>query len=505
MKKILILGTLFVSLILGGCKKIIEETPYSFLTQKNFPTNAKEADVALFGVYGVMQTQNLFGLYQPYILNSQDDLMYASAFGNFQATTWDGQEFLTYSEYWKGINAANSLIATLETFDEAKNPWAPVKLAEARAIRALYYFTLVRFWGDLPLRMKPTTETTLIVPRSPVQEIYDTIILPDLIFADNKLAKVSDGGGRFTIGAVKALMADVYITLAGWRRSSQGKMVKGDAKYFAMARDKAKEVLDMEAQGIYKLEPLYSKFFTDLSKDVYNKEMIMDVQFTTASGSGFGYFLGAPSPGPTSGGGGAYFYSRPKWANTQDVNDSRHQWNLGGYTFAGWTRIPTTYGPLGYYSMTKFQKIYPSTAYWMDYQTNWPLYRLADIKLLYAEAANEAGGGPTAEAYAQINQIRYRARPENHKTDGTVLPDITGLSQAQFRDAIMEERAMELILEGKRRYDLVRWGNLIEKVVGNAEPSQIPLQMGDMVNRFYLFPLPPNDLLANSWTQNAGF
>src|ERR1035437_5591776 len=187
MKKILMLGTLFVSLIFAGCKKVIEETPYSFLTQKNFPTNASEADVALFGIYGVMQGQNLFGLYQPYILNSQDDLLYASAWGNFNAVSWDGQEFLTYSTYWQGINAANSLIATLGTFDAVTNPWAPVKLAEARAIRALYYFTLVRLWGDLPLRMKPTTETALIVPRSPVQSIYDSIILPDLTFADNKL------------------------------------------------------------------------------------------------------------------------------------------------------------------------------------------------------------------------------------------------------------------------------------------------------------------------------
>lgn len=505
MKKILILGLLFVSLFFISCNKIIEEKPYSFLTSKNFPTNEREADVSLFGAYGVQQTQNLFGLYQPFILNMQGDDIFSSPMGNFESISWDGQEFKTYSEYWKGINAANNLISTLETFDGVKNPWATTKLAEARAIRAFYYFILVRFWGDLPIRMKPTNETSLILPRDPVEKIYDVVILPDLIFAEDKLAKVSDGGGRFTSGAVKALLTDVYVTLAGWRRSSQGTMVHGDAKYWTLARDKAKEVIDMEAQGIYKFEPVYSKLFTDLFNDVYNKEIILDVQFSNAagSGSGFGYFFGVGPPSPGSGGGGGYYWTRPAWAFQENPEDVRFQWNLGSYSFNGWEKEYTNDSLFGYYQISKFQKIYPSTAYWMDYNTNWPLYRLSDIKLLYAEAINEVNGGPTAEAYAQINKIRYRARPDAHKTDGTILPDLAGLNQAQFRQAIMKERATELVLEGKRRFDLIRWGNLIEKVVANLENP--PSASGDMLNRFYLFPLPPEDLLSNSWTQNAGF
>ncbi|MBX2925123.1 MAG: RagB/SusD family nutrient uptake outer membrane protein [Chitinophagaceae bacterium] len=498
MKKILIaICALLVSLSFTGCKKVLEEVPYSFLTPQNFPTTSAEADVALLGCYNPMQSMEMFGYYYALTLNGHSDVERAGGWFEFTAPTYANLP-LIWPRFWQGVNAANYLIATLEKMDAANNPWTQVKLAEARAIRAYYYFWLVRLYGDLPLRLTPTVETVLKIPRSPAQEIYDSVILPDIEFADNKLPETGQGG-RFTLGAVKAFMGEVYITLAGWRRSSQGEMVPGDPKYWAMARDKFKEVLALETKGVYVLEPSYSKLWTDNSSDVKNREFILDVEFGPGKGSTFPYIFGVTPVGPANGGGQRSLVAQIAWLRKQDSRDTRYQWNVGGYSFTnGWTKVSqpdsTQWG------MTKYQKIYPSTAYWQDHLTNWPLYRLAEIKLLFAEAENEANGGPTAEAYDQLNQVRYRARPGDHKTDGTVLPDITNLSRAEFREAVMAEMANEMVTEGKRRFCLIRWDNMEEKI---AE-SNINIRDNGLDKKFYLWDIPITEISLNGWEQNAG-
>lgn len=499
MKNILIaIIILFASQIFVGCKKVIKEVPYSFLTPENFPSTPSEADVALYGAYNPMQEKALFAYTGTYIFNAQNDVMVGGGWVAFNAATYASTNSV-WQYMWQGINAANYLISSLENLDASKNPWTEVKIAEGKSIRALYYFWLVRYWGDLPLRLKPTTETVLKMQRSPAQAIYDSIILPDLQFADNKLPEIA-AGGRFTLGAVKSLLGEVYITLAGWRRSSQGQMVAGDPKYWAKARDKFKEVLDLEAKGIYILEPSYSKLWTDNSKNIKNKEYILDVEFGPDKGSTFPYMYSTSPNGPANGGGNGNYSAQLDWLRHQDNRDERYQWNVGEFKYInGWDKFPVT--DSSQFKMMKYKKIYPSTAYWEDHLTNWPLFRLGEIKLLYAEAANEAGGGPTPEAYAQINQIRYRARPEDHKTDGTILPDLVNLTQAQFRDTIMFERSNEMILEGKRKLSLVRWGKLEEKVA----LSNSNVRDNGLDAKFYLWNLPTVDLTLNGWEQNAGF
>jgi SusD family. len=88
---------------------------------------------------------------------------------------------------------------------------------------------------------------------------------------------------------------------------------------------------------------------------------------------------------------------------------------------------------------------------------NWPIYRYAEVLLAYAEAENEAVG-PDAGAYAAINQVRARAK----------LPALAGLTQAQFRDAVHQERSWELAFESKRLFDLKRWGTFYS--VLSADP-----------------------------------
>jgi hypothetical protein len=508
MKKIC-LWILVASSILMGCKKIITEVPYSFLTPQNFPTSAVEADAALIGCYTTLKG-NGFGTWD-YVgglyMNSQNDnIRGGGGWAQFTGAT-HGSESDWWSDYWKGINSANNLIFALESRDGSTDKWVPEKLAEARAIRAFFYHNLASLYGDLPLRLKPTTETSLILPRSPVKSIYDSIILPDLLFADGKLPVTANPSGRISAGALNCIKADVYMKLAGWRRSSQGQMVAGDPKYWPMARDAAQAVLTMESNGVYALEPQYSQVFTKLSTDVNTKEVIFDLEFTSGSraGSNFPYVYGAQGGGdPDKGSGQRNSRVIPEWVRTQDTSDERYQWNIGNYEFkTGWIRTPLA--DTNNWGVTTFQKIFPSKGYFQTHLTNWPFYRLSEVKLMYAEAANEANGGPTPEAYAQLNAVRYRARPATHKTDGTVLPDLSGLTQAQFRAAIMNERAMELILEGKRRLDLIRWGVFKEKIESLSIFQAALNSVGGFNMRYYLWSLPVGDMTTNSWQNNAGF
>lgn len=504
MKKLLI-AIVLMSLFIGGCKKVITEVPYDFLTPQNFPTSAAEADAALIGCYTALKgtgngTWNYTGgLY----MNTQNDVTFSANNWSYFVNASNATEVAWWKDYWVGINAANNLIGALERRDATKDFWIPEKLAEARAIRAYFYHTMATMFGDLPLRMKPTTETVLKVPRSPVQAIYDSIILPDIAYADGKLPVSNSASGRITAGPLKCIMADIYMKLAGWRRSSQGQMVEGNPSYWAKARDAAKAVIDMEAAGVYELEDEYSQVFTKLSTDVQTHEVILAMEFTQNAGSNFPYAYGTTPVGATSGGGGGNLRLLREWLRTQSDQDERWKWNVGDYTYSGWTKVPQA--DTGVWRVTTFQKIFPSKGYWQDHLTDWPLYRLAEAKLMYAEAANEAEGGPSAEAYQQLNAIRYRARPADHKNDGTVLPDLAGLTQQQFREAVWNERAMELINEGKRRMDLIRWNVFKERIEAIQQYESSLASVGGFRMRYFLCWVPSGEVAANDWQNNEGY
>jgi len=121
------------------------------------------------------------------------------------------------------------------------------------------------------------------------------------------------------------------------------------------------------------------------------------------------------------------------------------------------------------------------------------VYRLADAYLMYAEAENELNG-PTTDAYDKINVIRRRAN----------VSDLNGLSQDQFRQAIMDERKWELGFEFQRRWDLDRWGKLVEAVKSNAATN--PAGAANVRPFHQLIPVPSREISLNpALTQNPGY
>ena len=116
----------------------------------------------------------------------------------------------------------------------------------------------------------------------------------------------------------------------------------------------------------------------------------------------------------------------------------------------------------------------------------YPIMRYAEILLIYAEAANEANGAPTAEAYAQLNEIRNRSK---------ATPAPAAMNLEQFRSYVLAERARELLFEGIRRFDLMRW-NIYLQVMNKISAGQNNISKVRS-QRNLLLPIPLGELNSN--------
>ena len=147
---------------------------------------------------------------------------------------------------------------------------------------------------------------------------------------------------------------------------------------------------------------------------------------------------------------------------------------------------------------------------------NFPILRYSDVLLMIAEAENEIHGGPTAEAYDAINQVRRRAyglmlsNPPQPEVDAD-LPE--GLSKDEFFQEIINERAREFCFEAMRRPDYIRWGNFVDRMkeyknwaLSNGAVAGHVLAQDNISERNLLLPIPTYELSLNkAMTQNPGY
>lgn len=124
---------------------------------------------------------------------------------------------------------------------------------------------------------------------------------------------------------------------------------------------------------------------------------------------------------------------------------------------------------------------------------NWPVLRFADVLLIYAEAANEAGNGPTAEALNALNRVRVRSNASAKSLSGN-----GGIGTLEsFRSFVLEERARELALEGDRRWDLIRWGIYLDVMNSIGGYDEVGIRK-TRENKHLLYPIPSDEVLTNT-------
>ncbi|KAB7731783.1 RagB/SusD family nutrient uptake outer membrane protein [Rudanella paleaurantiibacter] len=473
------IAILFVLSSLMGCE-VLEQTPESSFTPENFYKNADDARAAVSAVYDPLNSADMYNQVM-WILQDQatDDAEWGGGRSTANQAKNDLDKYTftpatsTFQSIWsttyRGINRANTVISRVPTIpmpDDLKNRY----VAEAKFMRAFYYFTLVRLFGGVPLQLQETTSlNNLNVARAPAEEVYKQIV-QDFTDAEAVLPVSYTAGdrGRATKGAAKAFLAKVYLTRQEWAKASA----------------KAKEVMDLGAG--YDLWANFADVFSIANEN--GKESMFEIQ---AIGGGFGegsWMQGYMRPNFDRVNGVAGFGDDPATENLYRAyrsDDRRRNVTIRLYSATSTPAAPASVLFPGY--VAKY--LDPTATANGEGGNNFPILRYADLLLMYAESRNEQAPND-AEAYAAINRVRNRAG----------IPNLTpNLSQAQFRDSLLLERRLELAFEGHRWYDLARTKRLISAM--RAQNPTIKVE-----ERHYLFPIPQTERDANpQLTQNEGY
>ena len=487
-----------LAILLSGsaCSDFLEESDKTNFTVDNYFTKPEHATSAVNSIYENLKTTTGGGFggapwmmleFGTGLANTELGQAQNSIFVRNLVNTSDNE----YSRvYWvasyRGIGNANLVIARVPAIamDEVAKKKA---LGEARFLRAHYYYNLVRIFGKVPIITEPVELTSdALYPEQATEEAVYKLIVDDLIAAEAAGLPFMDATGRVSTGAVKSLLASVYLTMAGFP------LQKG-AEYFKKAADKANEVI---TAGQFSLFTTYDDLHSPAKKNV--GENIFMVQYAaTIQPSGWQTSIIPYNQGISaySDETGAIFVNK-EFVESYEKGDLRaqeKQFYYRSYTLSNDRSKVVDLG--GYYIYKHFDTQAHLTTSASD--LNWPLLRYAEVLLTYAEAANEVSG-PTAEAYEAVNKIRRRAK----------LPDLAGLTKEQLREAIWKERWYELSFENKTWFDMARLRkafNVTTKAFDNFVGHKF--SYGPVLKeRELLFPIPTAEIRNNSkLKQNTGY
>ena len=480
-------------LILGlsACKEdILNITPSTKNAAEDFYKDENQLNQAVLAGYNSLLTMpsgnwNLSEVRSDngleLLSNAQRDV---NDVGYFIISAQTGVLQSVWSQRYTTIYRSNILLEKIEPFTFTRvNQFK----AEGRFLRALAYFDLVRYFGDVPL----VTKVLDIVaakqePRAAYATVYNTIV-EDLKFAVANLPEtylVADKG-RATKWAAKALLGRVYLTMSGFPLKQADKM--------ALAKQEFADVIAQEAK-YFPLAANYTDLFKAANDNKYN---VFEVQYISG-GLGLGNYApfdmafqfpsqwsafqpsgydGSPSPQLVA-----------AWSNT----DKRKFATLDtGYTD---TKTLAKSSRVQYTKFLEKGSTVPVDRY--DHPVNFPLIRYEDVLLMYAEILNEEAGTPPAAAITILNRIRTRAG----------VPSLTPATKEAFRLAMEQERQWEFCGEGLRWHDLVRTERALTVMNKYLTDNAVPL--GRAVDAHdLLYPIPQKELLINPgfWKQNAGY
>lgn len=482
--KLFIYLTIASGLVGTACNKEITKTPISNLTTGNFWKTATDAESGLTGAYNSLYQQ--FYIWD-YMTNGdvQSDNCYAGgnnpdnfAIDNFQLNPLNGNVTRDWQGLYDGIVNANAVLDNVPGItDVAWNGTTRKQqiLAEAKFLRALHYFYLVTTYGDVPLVLTNNNAGAALYPaRTPAAQVWIQIE-QDLISADSSLLPASSSNpnsGRALQGSADALLAKVY-----------AQQLKYDS-----CLTWCNKVL---ANSYYALLPNYADLFDGNHKN--SVESIFEIQHSTvANTTNYGPELLLPFS--LTGDNWAKFNvpTNDLIADYQSQNDVVREnasvyWTVAADT-AGAIPPPYTKFPVPFSYKWKHADGYNSP-------DNEILIRLADIILLKAEALNQTG--QTAQAIPLINQIRTRVN----------LPATAATSQTDVAAAVLNERRLELALEGWRWLDLLRAGSqyTINLMSSQVDPNGKPLNYALTVQRL-VWPVPQSERdLDVNLSQNSGY
>ncbi|UII24170.1 RagB/SusD family nutrient uptake outer membrane protein [Fulvivirga ligni] len=414
----------------------------------------------------------------------------------FNAPTDEADAFYkkTWREYWHAIYNVNTFLA--ESADAEVSPEMLMeKTAQMRFLRGYAYLVLARNFGSVPLITTPQTDGSDL--RASTVDIYKLIEEDFQYVVEHSRDNYGADIGRPTTWAGKAGLTYLYISWAGWP-------VKDNSKY-ELARQYAQEIvngpfsLDVDADGDEDTDDFAALWNNNEMYDA-NGESIFEFMFSAAEVES-----GVSSLGP--------MLAQGMFPEDLSTGDNAPGWQDHNAEIGFYNRYPDTdprkeitfltewpsadnNGNVVSFENSRYKK--PTYKKWTSIAQkvgdqnvmfrNLMVFRYADLLLLYAEAEAEVNG-PGAAAYDAVNMVRSRAG----------VADLTpGLGKAEFIDAVLNERMLELAGEGPRFWDLQRREMLGVANASNLKDANDIMPLGDPNDPAnWTFPIPQQEISLN--------
>lgn len=485
---LVIVGTFF-SL---GCKKQLEEEPKTFISPNQFFKTSVQCVQATNGVYN-----SLYAIYGSAnfwrCMELGTDLSYSKDVNSSvqQEFTYSAANTGTgslWSDAYAGIKNANMVIAKVSVAPIEENLQKRL-VGEAKFLRGLYYFILSNTFGDVPLwTSELDVDSVVAIPRSDIK-IVRLQIIKDLTEAAEvlPLSYTSSDIGRATKGAALTLLAKVYLYEKDWENASKAALAVYNSKK-------------------YRLMSNYTELF-----DVYNRyknssESIFEVQYlrnastnsNIRTNSVINYYFPARDPGKSTYAGVNFgnlvvdgwfvFIPTNRLIEMFENKDTRKNVVLGyGYNGQQFTVLP------------KAGKPWFGSKFW-DLESNAQasgknifVLRYVDVLLILSEAYNELNMIDKSVQF--LNEVRSRAGLDML----TVAIGKDGIKQQIFK-----ERAIEFVGEYQRKWDLARWGVLVEAVKSAKDDN--PKGAANVLPQHNYFPISQEEIIKNpTLNQNEGY
>lgn len=507
MKKNILFLSIAALAFLFACNKLLEETPQSFVSPEQFYRTSSDAVAAVNAIYYPFASngdgnQPIFNS----LLNTgmdfmTDDLDAGPGSPNNDVRTMAVLSHISanlrvkeiWQQHYSGINKANVALTRIPNISmdaKLKNRL----LGEAKFLRALYYFNLVRLYGAVPLLLKDQTQEAignLQVSRTPVDSVYFQIISDLKTSVSLFQTGATTEAGRATEGAAKALLSKVYLTNRDWTNA----IIYADSV--------------INGSYGYDLFTEYSQVFLPAYKN--GKEHIFSIQFK--NGVQTNQVCSRDIKSGVPGLKGSYgdqvrFYTvgSDNYFSIYKLYQSKDKRKRVSFV----TSYTSPTNGKKYFTLNAPGDSVPFiNKYWdPNYastnvsEASANVLRFAEVLLIKAEAENELNG-PTNQAYTALNRIRTRAG----------LTNLSNLTQNQFREAVYLERRLELVGEYQRYFDLIRETDSIPTGEG-------PLNRGILTKclkavgktnvsapKHYLYPIPETEIQRNPklYPQNPGW
>ncbi|MDP2336055.1 MAG: RagB/SusD family nutrient uptake outer membrane protein [Bacteroidota bacterium] len=464
-----------------SCSDMLTEEPKS-LAEETFYNTPAEVETAVNAIYSPLRNNNCLGGLYASQLESYTDYCYGNGsyavlndFQGLNATNINRVGSI-WNNFYLAIRNANLVILNTPKGTAINEADINKFVGEAKFLRALTYFYLVRNWGGVPIRTENNMREYEL-KRGTIEEVY-ALILSDLQIAESNLPEKPSNIGRPSKWAAKTLLSDVYLQL----------------NRFAEARDKAKEVIESQKYSLVKVSSTddFQKIF---GPDVINTtEEIFYLKFIRQVAQGYIWCMFVNDAGTKLHGAGGF---------TSHYSDQTSffftNWDDADLRKGNWFIWNINRGPNSLLS----KKLIDPLAVSADGAGNdYTLYRYADLLLIYAESASRAAGKPTLEAMEALNQVHRRAYGKIPTEASNIDLKIDNYTAETFLDLVIKERGYEFQYESKRWLELKRTGKAAKIILEAKGKTIAPMH--------YLWPIPVSEMNYNkaldpAKDQNPGY